>query len=256
MTFVDTFVAEILHLEVRILNARARLVAGTDPEALHDLRIAVRRIRSLLIPVRRQAAMLPLKEAAAAIGRLTTPPRDLEVIAQELEHKGLPTAARRRRERLADQYRAVAHSPQLERLLKALDEWPQAFRAMTVARADKPLKRKVEKTLHKHVEKLRKALAEDGHDRHEIRILVKRTRYLVEAFNDLSPLSPKAGKSLKAVQSALGAWHDHHQWCLRVAEEADLAPLTQQWAQASADQLREAEAAMGVLRGQLPDTGV
>jgi CHAD domain-containing protein len=253
MTFVDTFVAEIVQLEVRILHARARLLAGTDAEALHDLRIAVRRIRSLLIPVRREEGMTVLKDAAAAIGRLTTPPRDLEVIAQELERKGLPEAARRRRNRLAEQYQTVAHSPQLARLLTALDAWPQAFRATPLARGDKPLKRKVEKTLEKHVDKLRVALTDDGHDRHAIRILVKRTRYLVEAFSPLSPLSHKAARSLKAVQSALGSWHDHHQWCLRVAEEADLAPLTQAWAQASAEQLHQAEDAMRVLRHQLPD---
>lgn len=47
MSFVDKFVAQILALEVALYHSRARLQARTDSEALHDLRIAVRRIRSL-----------------------------------------------------------------------------------------------------------------------------------------------------------------------------------------------------------------
>ncbi|WP_434606752.1 CHAD domain-containing protein [Pseudomonas sp. Z6-20] len=52
MSFVDRFVAEILSLQIALYYSRARLEAGTDSEALHDLRIAVRRIRSLLRPMR------------------------------------------------------------------------------------------------------------------------------------------------------------------------------------------------------------
>ncbi len=52
MAFADTYVKEILAMEVALFHARARLEFETGPEALHDLRIAVRRIRSLLIPAR------------------------------------------------------------------------------------------------------------------------------------------------------------------------------------------------------------
>jgi CHAD domain-containing protein len=48
MAFVDQYVAEILRLEVALFHAKARLEAESDDEALHDLRIAVRKIRSLL----------------------------------------------------------------------------------------------------------------------------------------------------------------------------------------------------------------
>ena len=57
MAFVDTYVKEIIALEVALFHARARLESAADAEALHDLRIAVRRIRSLLIPVRAEPAM-------------------------------------------------------------------------------------------------------------------------------------------------------------------------------------------------------
>nr|WP_242070876.1 MULTISPECIES: CHAD domain-containing protein [Pseudomonas] len=45
--------------------------ARTDSEALHDLRIAVRRIRSLLRPMRALSEVAALNFAAAGVGRLT-----------------------------------------------------------------------------------------------------------------------------------------------------------------------------------------
>ena len=50
--WVDRIVANIVRLEVRLLACQARLQAETDPEALHDLRTTVRRLRSLLRPLR------------------------------------------------------------------------------------------------------------------------------------------------------------------------------------------------------------
>jgi len=43
MAFVDKYVAEFFHLEMAAFHARSRLEAETDPEALHDLRIVIRR---------------------------------------------------------------------------------------------------------------------------------------------------------------------------------------------------------------------
>lgn len=37
MAFVDQYVAEFVSLEVKLLNARERLRASTDDEALHEL---------------------------------------------------------------------------------------------------------------------------------------------------------------------------------------------------------------------------
>lgn len=65
MAFVDAYVAEFIRLEVALFHARSRLVAETDPEALHDLRIAVRRIRSLLTPLRPLQEFSGVREAAA-----------------------------------------------------------------------------------------------------------------------------------------------------------------------------------------------
>jgi CHAD domain-containing protein len=252
MAFVDTYVKEIIALEVALFHARARLEGAADAEALHDLRIAVRRIRSLLIPVRAEPAMGPLLAAAKAVGQLTTPTRDLEVMAQELEKRGMDVAAASRRARLELEHQLIAEHATLQALFTALDGWPAAFRASEPGLDSRHFEKRVVKTLNKHVDKLRRALKDAQFDRHELRILVKRTRYLTQAFADLSPLSSKAEKSLKAVQSALGSWHDHHQWCLKAKVEADLQPLAQVWAKDSAAELERAEAELDTLARQLP----
>jgi CHAD domain-containing protein len=252
MAFVDQYVAEILRLEVALFHAKARLEAESDDEALHDLRIAVRKIRSLLIPVRALTGMNVLREAAANVGRLTTPARDLEVMAGELETRGLPGPAASRLTRLKADRRAILGHPGMQALFAALDLWPATFRASPLGKDSKLFKRAVVKSLNKHVDKLHIALDDPRFDRHELRILVKRTRYLTEAFPKLSPLSKKAAKSLKAVQGALGSWHDHHQWCLKVAVEADLAPLENTWKQASTEEMAQAETEMLKLKALLP----
>lgn len=76
-----------------LYESLARLEARTDSEALHDLRIAVRRIRSSLRPIRSMSHVGALNIAATEVGRLTTPARDLEVMIQELESRGFPVQA-------------------------------------------------------------------------------------------------------------------------------------------------------------------
>ena len=65
---VDRLVAHVLGLEVRLLACQARLSARTDPEALHELRTTVRRLRSLLRPLRGLPGVEQV-EVAAARGR-------------------------------------------------------------------------------------------------------------------------------------------------------------------------------------------
>ena len=101
MKRVDLLVASLFELQINLLHARLRLEAGTDGEALHDLRIALQRLRSLLAPLRRVADLSPLYTAAAALGALTAPVRDLEVLAAELERNGYTELASRRRAQLA-----------------------------------------------------------------------------------------------------------------------------------------------------------
>lgn len=252
MAFVDKFVAEILALQVALYHARARLEARTDSEALHDLRIAVRRIRSLLRPMRSMTEVATLNIAAAEVGRLTTPARDLEVMIQELEGRGFPAQAQLRKARLASHYSRILKSPALKNLFIQLDEWPSIFRSVEVNGGLKHIQPQIEKVLKKQIDRLHAAVDDTEFDRHELRILVKRTRYLTEAFPRLSPLSGKAAIALKALQSALGAWHDHYQWCQKALNESDLRPLETIWQSCAATALEKAETQLAGLAKRLP----
>jgi CHAD domain-containing protein len=252
MSFADRFVAEIVSLQIRLYSACARLEAGTDSEALHDLRIAVRRIRSLLKPLRSVAEMTALIEAAAEIGRQTTPARDLEVLILELEKRKLPHLAQHRRTRLSTSYDTVLNGLPLNRLMATLDAWPAEFRAVELNGGWKDIQSRIRKALHKQVDKLHLAIADMSFDRHRLRVLVKRTRYLTEAFPALSPLSRREAKVLKELQSALGKWHDYHQWCQRALVEKDLHSLEPTWTKCAALALEDAEIRLLEAAKQLP----
>ncbi|MNG21614.1 hypothetical protein D3C84_1060040 [compost metagenome] len=46
------------------------------------------------------------------------------------------------------------------------------------------------------------------------------------------------------MQSALGDWHDHFQWCLKAEQEPDLLVLKEKWAVAMEAELHTAEEAL------------
>ncbi len=247
MSLVDQVVAHVLQLEVSLYHASARLDSGTDSEALHDLRISVRRLRSLLRPLRGSRGVDALDETASRVGDLTTPVRDLEVLAGELRARGFHAAAENREQSLAGHYRAVQRSAELRDLFVGLDLWPQGIRsAERVGELDDWHKR-LSKGLHKQQLRLQDALQDADHDPHRLRLLVKRNRYAAEAYPKHSPLSSRQGKLLKAAQSALGSWHDRHQWCLQAGEHKDLQPLLNDWSAEGAQALQDAESKLQAL---------
>lgn len=251
MSFVDDFVANIITLEVSLFHSRARLQANSDTETLHDLRIAVRKIRSLLRPLRNMPEVAALNEAAAEVGRLTTPTRDLEVIIGELQKMGYPRQAMSRRVTLTEQYRKIATSQVLGKLFAELDRWPEMFRTAERAGELVDVKRQIEKALKKRLAQLIAGLRDKHFDRHELRIIVKNARYLSDAFPTLSPLKAISRDQLKSVQASLGSWHDHHQWCLRAESEPDLLGIAPYWEVASQQALADAELKLASLLDHL-----
>jgi len=234
---LDHVVAQILALQVRLLACRERLAADTDSEALHDLRIGVRRLRSLLRPLGELPGVEQLEEAAKALGTLTTPLRDREVLAAELSNRGLDGAAQHRLEGRATTFASVAASPQLDRVLAILDAFPLFLRAAGREGLAKSLGKRVDKRLVKQWRTLLKALQDPAHDRHRLRLLIKRVRYGDQAYPQLEHAGPKLQGLLKKAQGDLGNWHDRLQWLLQAREHADLAPCKADWEQ----ELHEAE---------------
>ena len=197
MSFVDDFVAQVISLEVSLYHSRARLQANSDSEALHDLRITVRKIRSLLRPLRNMQEVIELNQAAAEVGRATTPTRDLEVIVDELRKMGYTRQAMSRSATLTGQYRKIIGSPLLDKLFGELDRWPELFRTAERAGELVDVKRQIEKALKKRITQLIAGLRDKHFDRHELRIIVKNARYLSDAFPTLSPAQGKIQGSIE-----------------------------------------------------------
>ncbi|WP_458373244.1 CHAD domain-containing protein [Pseudomonas laurylsulfatiphila] len=226
---IDRLVAHVLGLEVRLLACQARLRERTDPEALHDLRTTMRRLRSLLRPLRGLPGVEQLEAAASRVGDLTTPLRDREVLAAYLLEHGQPHAAQWRMAQMAEAYPAVAASPELAQLLIVLDAFPRFLRAAQRQGLLKGLRKRIEKRLGKQWKKLDEALHDPAHDRHRLRLLIKRVRYGIDAYPELDRLPKAAMPRLKSAQSALGEWHDCVQWLAMAEQEADLRPCVAVW---------------------------
>lgn len=231
---VDQLVAQVIGLEVGILSSQARLAAVTDDEALHDLRTTVRRLRSLLRPLRGLPGVEQLELAASAVGQLTTPLRDREVLAAYLHQHGHHEAANRRLRLQPEAYRQVAKSPELAHLLLILDAFPRFIRASEHQKLLKGLRTRIEKRLAKQWRALDEALKDPGHDRHRLRLLIKRVRYAAEAYPELDKLPANAMSRLKKAQGALGDWHDCWQWLAQAEHQPDLESCVAQWQRAMA----------------------
>ena len=241
MSFVDKFVAEMLALQVSLFHSCARLEARTDSEALHDLRVVIRRMRSLLRPVRSMRGIVELNNAARVVGELTSPARDLEVLIQELERRALAGPAQLRKALLESSYFKILHSPSLYKLFVELDGFPRVFRSLELNGDLKRLESSIERVLKKQISRLYEAINDAGVNRHKLRILVKEVRYLMEAFPQRISLLDEVISSLKALQSALGDWHDHYQWCQKALTQSDLRPLERIWQRSTALALKKAD---------------
>ncbi|QXH58359.1 CHAD domain-containing protein [Pseudomonas maumuensis] len=228
-SMIDHVVSRVLAVQVAILACRERLAVDTDSEALHDLRTTLRRLRSLLRPLRDLPGVEQLEQAAQSLGTLTTPLRDREVLAAQLLGRGHVQAGERRQEGRARTYAGVAASAQLARVLAILDAFPVFLRAAEREGLVQGLRRRIDKRLEKQWRKLARALDDPAHDRHRLRLLIKRVRYGDEAYPQLEHASRKLQRLLKKAQGDLGDWHDRVQWLLQVREHSDLAGCKVAW---------------------------
>jgi CHAD domain-containing protein len=213
-------------LEANEPGLRARL----DTEFLHDFRVAVRRTRSLLGQIRRvfpEDAVERFSTEFSWLGRLTGPPRDMDVLVLALRQPGgdlseadrealtatLGHAQRQEHDRLvqgldSDRYRRLLTEWKafLERPISSRPEAAnaKASLAAVVSRRAWRLSRRIGgigKTIDDH------APAERVHS---LRIDAKKLRYLIDvtpAFYDSSDLACVLN-ALKKLQRALGDFND------------------------------------------------
>lgn len=204
------------------------LRAGRDGEFLHQLRVGVRRMRSLLklVPGAQTAPEIAsLDDGLVALGVVYGPARDWDVFAagtlsaiaphlQDKERRAfgrfrLRAARKRRFHRAAAQ--SESGSQRFTCLMLALGRFRIGLELATPEPAATVLARealaKSERRLRKRGRRLRDT---DAAARHRVRVAAKRLRYAAEFF---APLFPHAGAknyidALSGLQGALGHLND------------------------------------------------
>ncbi|VXD01473.1 Metal-chelation protein CHAD [Pseudomonas sp. 8Z] len=249
---VERDIARILSVQVRLYACRERLLAVTDDEALHDLRIALRRLRSILRPLRGLPGVALLEQTAGALGRLSGPVRDREVLLNQLQQLGYAQQAQAMAGMRQSHYRVIAESSELRELLALLDAWPGRWRQAEREGQLNGLNKRIRRQLHKQQGRLARALREPQQDRHELRLLIKRVRYGAEAYVRQSAINAAALKRLRSAQSALGDWHDRLQWLALAESEPGLHACQPLWREALAVKAEQADVALLRLLGDFP----
>lgn len=251
--FSEHCLGRVLALQVRLYACQARLAECTDSEALHDLRITLRQLRSLLRPLRGLPAVDALEQGAAVLGRLSGPLRDREVLVAELASKGLLHLLPADAPSPAAGYVMLAGSRELADLLHLLDRWPSSWHEAASQGQLSDVDKRIRRRLRRQQQQLARALRDPAHDRHRLRLLIKRVRYAAETYPRQSRLAQAAQLRLKRAQSALGDWHDHLQWLAQAEAMPSLQPCRAAWLQAQLAAEQRADDALLALYGDFPE---
>jgi CHAD domain-containing protein len=213
-----------LRAQLQAIHAHERGArAGRDPEDLHEMRVAVRRLRAILRAGRAmferkwtESLRDELQWLGTALGRV----RDLDVLLASLQSrvKGLPAIERRIGAILLgdiekdcakarDGLRSALAGPRYRRLLRRLDA---ALRRPPVVTPDLSL----QDVAAKEFEKLRSAVKDlpehpGDEDLHAVRIKVKRARYAAELVRETAGRpGERFLEQAKALQDVLGDHQD------------------------------------------------
>ncbi|NKQ52039.1 CHAD domain-containing protein [Amycolatopsis sp. K13G38] len=204
-------------------------IDDVDTEFLHDLRVAVRRTRSLLkicgdlLPPRLAQRYAPRFKS---VGDLTTPTRDLDVYLLELddlarsitvgEPGDLDPFGEHLREELARERRALVRGLRSKGFTRMLDGWRDALREV-IENGDSPVTARqlaAERIgqVAKRVDRKARAITPESPAEHvhELRKRCKELRYVLEVFKPLCPPETFRAvlKDLKRLQDVLGAFQD------------------------------------------------
>jgi inorganic triphosphatase YgiF len=208
---------------------------GSDPEGVHQLRVALRRTRAALRLFRDALPPEPMESFLGELRWLAGelgPARDLDVfLLERLEPlvgrfpgdpslKHLRDAARELRERAYDQVRAALDAPRTSELTLALGGWlvARAWRdapdPTAAARLAAPAAAAGAELLERRLTRARKRgrhlARRTPEERHRLRIELKKLRYAGEFLESLYPAADPARllRRLADLQDTLGALND------------------------------------------------
>jgi CHAD domain-containing protein len=195
--------------------------AGEDADALHDMRVAVRRLRSILRvarPILEEEWVDDLRRELAWIGGYLGSARDLDVLslrlhAQAAELNGGDAVVAAELLRPLRHERQLAHDALLDALLEpryaALSSvLAAATRALPTTRDDLELERLAEREFRRLRERGKLGRTISNAALHKRRIRAKRARYAAELVLERNPRAQKFVAEAKRFQDLLGAHQD------------------------------------------------
>ena len=232
---------------VRLIRHDAIVRLDSDPEGVHQARVATRRLRSDLRTFR--AVLDPqwvagLRDELGWLGRELGSARDADVLLERLAARAdaLPEASAAGARRVIsalEQRRREAHAALLEtlrgdRYLQLLDRLVEAAQAPALPASERdrpapealaPLVRRAWRKLDGEVRSLSDPPSDD--QLHRVRILAKRCRYAAEACSpSLGKPTRKFADAAKRLQDALGELNDAvvaERWLRAFAAHTSLA---------------------------------
>ena len=239
MTVEEAFRVTVLECLAQVAANTPAIVQARDVEGLHQMRVGLRRLHVALYAFGdefRTPALKELRKRSKAFTDAIAPARDLDVFLEELlndpEEAGGPIEAFRLLRDRAEKARAAAWDQAVEHVSGApfsafLDDvaaaaethsWfahsvgPTAYKAHFAA--DAPVKPTASRMLDGHLLRVSKRgrhmKSLNEHDRHRLRIALKKLRYAAEFFE---PLYKKKSvkrylRQLKGLLEDLGALND------------------------------------------------
>lgn len=231
----DRFEATYRRVTPKLLQATIeacdRLADPGDDEALHDFRVASRRLRTHLAAHREHLGPARCKEIRKALHDIVTATnrnRDFEVhrdwLQEQISHKGIAALQRQGLEwMLAERY--TAQDPEIRQATNAQiqQEFAKIRDMLTpedwLARDDPPetpaqgLTGATYKAIRKNLLRLGTQLGrirsvDDVKATHRARLAIKRLRYLLEPLEDEIPGAHRVIQEMKQVQDILGDLRD------------------------------------------------
>ena len=203
-------------------SSAAALRSDSDADVLHRLRVALRRLRTLLWAYRpllgeelegRQGDRF--RSLAGAAGKTRDWDILIELLSDALGEKRAPTERllSARAAALSDSRERLAHAGINSELQDALNDANDTLRQMRKPTPLKKFARKrvaaAEKSLHKRMRRARGAKGAEYTSYHDVRKAGKKVRYLLEFFEPLlSRKQLKTLKGLKKLQKRFGALND------------------------------------------------
>lgn len=216
---------DLWKLRERSLERARKATQRGEPEGLHDLRVALRRLSATATALKRNS----LARDAKTLVRSLSSDRQIQVDRQLLARvgklgllspDGVAALAARWEKVAARGERRIAKAASgrpLREMLKQLNRLSTKENEGAVERLERA-RRRAEETLAQSLE------GKDDRTLHRYRVAVKKARYLAEdlAALGLRRFAPHAERE-KALQEALGRWNDLRMFCRRLVASRDEA---------------------------------